>query len=147
MPPENQYQLKKKANPKSAGKSFAMQHWEEFETLSIHIIKNIYEGIPEPVCKLTSSRSDGGYDGFICFPISPHDASALYKILLEAKLRSTSKHDLPLSDFSKTIIVAVNTIADKVYIVTNAYFSAETKRRLTIYSQRTGLEIQTIDIN
>lgn len=147
MPKKNQYFSKKKANPKSTGKSFAMQHWEEFETLSIHIIKNIYEGIPESVCKLTSSRSDGGYDGFICFPISPHDASALYKILLEAKLRSTSKHDLPLSDFSKTIIVAVNTIADKVYIVTNAYFSAETKRRLTIYSQRTGLEIQTIDIN
>lgn len=127
-------------------KSFAMQHWEEFEKLSMQIVEEMYKGRPGRLCRLTPSQSDGGYDGFICFPISPYNSSELYKILLEAKLRSSSKRDLPLSDFSKTIIIAINTIADKVYISTNSYFSAETNRRLKTYSQRTGLEIHTIDI-
>lgn len=131
---------------KKSAKSFALQHWETFEKLSMQIVKDLYNGKIGKLCKLTPSRSDGGYDGFICFPISPYNSSELYKILLEAKLRSSSMHDLPLSEFSKTIVIAINTIADKVYISTNAYFSAETNRRLMTYSQRTGLEIHTIDI-
>lgn len=66
----------------------------------------------------------------ICFSGGTPGTENLYKVLLEAKLRSNNLRDLPLSDFSKTVIIAVNTIADKVYISTNAFFH---KRRLSGY--------------
>lgn len=135
-----------KKRKKGAKKTFAQQHWRTFEKLSMEIINEIYDEHPGVVSHLTSAQSDGGYDGILCFPSGTWNKTALYKVLLEAKLRSNNKHDLPLDNFSKTVIVAVNTVADKVYISTNAYFSAETIRRLKAYSQRTGLQIRTLDI-
>lgn len=127
-------------------KSFAQKHWRAFEELSLQIIQSYYQEQPGKVCELTEGQSDGGYDGIICFPSQKYNAAELYKVLLEAKLRSASNQDLPLSDFSKTIIIAINTIADKVYISTNAYFSEETIHRLQTFSRRTGLTICTLDI-
>lgn len=137
--------MEKTATEKKS-KSFAQQHWRAFEELSLQIIHSRYQEQPSEVCELTDGQSDGGYDGIICFSSQKYDAAELYKVLLEAKLRSTDNQDLPLSDFSKTIIVAINTIADKVYISTNAYFSEETNHRLQIFSRRTGLAIHTLDI-
>lgn len=132
--------------PKSGRKSFASQHWHAFEQLSLQIIHNIYKEQPNEKYFQTAAQSDGGYDGMICFSGGPPGAAELYKVLLEAKLRSNNRRDLPLSDFSKTVIIAVNTIADKVYISTNAYFSQETLKRLRDFSLRTGLIIRTLDI-
>src|SRR5699024_1265506 len=124
-----------------ASKSFAHTHWRAFEKLSLEIICDRYKEQTGVTSILTSSQNDGGYDGIITFPSKNQNATELYKVLLEAKLRSTNDHVLPLSDFSKTIIVAINTVADKVYISTNAYFSEETNRRWQTFSQRTGLSI------
>lgn len=126
--------------------SFASLHWESFEHLSMQMINDIYHEHPEKISRLTVSKKDGGYDGILCFPSDTLSEQTLYKVLMEAKLRSSNEHDLPLSDFSKTVIVAVNTVADKVYICTNTYFSAETVRRLRMYSRRIGLQIRTLDI-
>ena len=136
----------KSTSIKNKTTSFAHKHWRAFEELSLKIIQDHYKEQPGKVSMLTSGHNDGGYDGIICFPASTDDATELYKVLLEAKLRSADEQALPLSDFSKTIIVAVNTIADKVYISTNVYFSEETNRRLQIFSQRIGLAIRTLDI-
>lgn len=130
---------------KKDAKSFALKNWKDFEKLSLQIVRQLYNDIPGVVSEITPLQSDGGFDGFLCFPAMLDDTT-IYKILLEAKLRSSSGKDLPLSDFAKTIIIAINTISDKVYISTNAYFSEKTVERLSIYSQRTGLEIRTIDI-
>jgi len=127
-------------------KSFAQKHWRDFEELSLQIIHSRYQEQPGEVFELTSGQNDGGYDGIICFSSQKYNAAELYKVLLEAKLRSVENQDLPLSDFSKTIIVAINTIADKVYISTNTYFSEETNHRLQTFSRRTGLDIRTLDI-
>lgn len=129
-----------------ASKSFAHTHWRAFEKLSLEIICDRYKEQTGVTSILTSSQNDGGYDGIITFPSKNQNATELYKVLLEAKLRSKNDHALPLSDFSKTIIVAINTVADKVYISTNAYFSEETNRRLQTFSQRTGLSIHTLDM-
>lgn len=126
--------------------SFAKRHWEAFEELSLQIVEDRYHERPDRTSRLTASQNDGGYDGILCFPIHNNNAVELYKVLMEAKLRSSSQHDLPLSEFSKSIIIAINTIADKIYISTNAYFSAETGERLRRYRQRTGLQISLIDI-
>lgn len=132
--------------PKSDDKSFAAQHWNAFERLSLQIIHDLYKEQPNEKYFQTSAQNDGGYDGMICFSGGALGVAELYKVLLEAKLRSNNRRDLPLSDFSKTVIIAVNTIADKVYISTNAYFSQETLKRLREFSMRTGLVIRTLDI-
>lgn len=139
--------MEEKKNPKKKVQkdSFASQHWEAFEELSMQILDDIYKEKPKKISHLTPRKSDGGYDGFLCFSHNT-DATELYKVLLEAKLRSRSNHDLPLSDFAKTVIIAINTVSDKVYISTNAYFSAETIRRLMRYQNQTGLDIRTLDI-
>ena len=132
--------------PICGGKSFAAQHWNAFEQLSLEIIHTVYQEQPNEKYFQTAAQNDGGYDGMICFSGGVPGATELYKVLLEAKLRSNNRRDLPLSDFSKTVIIAVNTIADKVYISTNAYFSQETLKRLRDFSRRTGLIIRTLDI-
>lgn len=140
---------KKKNNRKKASgekDTFAKKHWEAFEELSLRIVEDFYHERPSIRSRLTASQNDGGYDGILCFPVHNTNAAELYKVLMEAKLRSSSNNNLPLSDFSKSIIIAVNTIADKIYISTNAYFSAETGVRLRLYRQRTGLQISLIDI-
>ena len=137
---------RRRAAPKSSGKGFAAQHWNAFEQLSLQIIHTIYKDQPNEKHFQTSAQSDGGYDGMICFSGGTPGSEDLYKVLLEAKLRSNNRRDLPLSEFSKTVIIAVNTIADKVYISTNAYFSQETLKRLRDFSLRTGLIIRTLDI-
>lgn len=137
---------KKERKKKARKNNFALQHWEAFEDLSMQILDDIYKEKPKKLSRLTPRKSDGGYDGFLCFSHDASDATELYKVLLEAKLRSNSNHDLPLSDFAKTVIIAINTVSDKVYISTNAYFSAETIRRLMRYQNQTGLDIRTLDI-
>lgn len=137
---------RRRVAPQSGGKGFAAQHWNAFEKLSLQIIHTIYKDQPNEKHFQTSAQSDGGYDGMICFSGGTPGTENLYKVLLEAKLRSNNRRDLPLSDFSKTVIIAVNTIADKVYISTNAFFSQETLKRLRDFSLRTGLIIRTLDI-
>ena len=46
-----------------------------------------------------------------------------YKILFEAKLRRDIQKDLPLQDFSKALIIAINTNADTLIIGTNLHLS------------------------
>lgn len=138
---------KKKKRTNNEEKSFAFQHWRAFESLSLLIIKDLYREEPQSFSQLTSERKDGGYDGIICFPSYTNSVPELHKVLMEAKLRSDNGKDLPLSDFAKTIIIAVNCVADKVYISTNTFFTRETVNRLKRYSQLTGLKINTLDID
>lgn len=143
---EGKEKNRRRSAPKNGSKSFAAQHWTAFEKLSLQIIHTVYKEQPNEEYFQTEAQSDGGYDGIICFSGGTPGTADLYKVLLEAKLRSNNRRDLPLSDFSKTVIIAVNTIADKVYISTNAYFSQETLKRLRDFSLRTGLIIRTLDI-
>lgn len=127
--------------------SFAHKYWKEFEKLSIDIIKDVYDGIPGVICRHTTYYADGGYDGFVSFPLNKYDSNMSddYKVLLEAKLRTDTKQDLPLASFSKSIIIAINLIADRICISTNVHFSAETIAKLNEFSARTGLQIDTLD--
>lgn len=138
--------MHRKKREKLSNRTFAQRHYAAFEELSLMIISDLYKERPQLISRLTAKTNDGGYDGVLCFPIVSDSNNDIYKVLMEAKLRSSSKHDLPLSDFAKTIIIAINTASDKVYISTNAYFSSGTVRKLKQYSKRTGLAVQTLDI-
>lgn len=131
---------------KKSEKSIAHRYWKQFEDLSYALIKDRYKLQPKLEGKITERTHDGGYDGIIWFSDQSRGLNELFKILLESKLRTNNKTALPMNDFSKVMIIAVNMIADCVYISTNSFFSMLTLKQLDEYSRRTGLEIKTINL-
>ena len=89
--------------------SFAKDNWEEFEKLSLSILETYLPTDSEFSYSITHTphRKDGGYDGLIIISSSDENIDQ-YKILSESKLRELSNKDLPMSDFSKTLIIAIN---------------------------------------
>lgn len=92
--------------------SFATDNWEEFEKLSISILETYLPADSEISYSITHTpnRKDGGYDGLIIIA-SGNENIDQCKILSESKLRELSNKDLPMSDFSKTLIIAINLMA------------------------------------
>lgn len=131
--------------------SFAKKYWREFENLTIELLKrklgdkNNYQ-----ICThKTPAQNDGGYDGIII--IEPqnnlcNNIKELYTILTESKLRKNDNKDLPLSDFAKTLIIAINRNAMEVYVYTNLHYSAETFRRISQFTMATSLKVKLIDL-
>ena len=126
--------------------SFAHDFWEEFEKLSIDLLKLYFKDIESSKISInkTQSKKDGGYDGIII--ISTESGHTPYKILSESKLRAKSSKDLPLSDFSKTLVIAINMFACEVYIFTNLHFSKETQKRIANFSKTTNINVKLMDI-
>lgn len=119
--------------------------WREFEKLVYAIIKDTLNlDDSNSISEVTEKRNDGGYDGIFIIPIDRKKA-AQYKILFEAKLRKDIQKDLPLQDFSKALIIAINTNADTLIIGTNLHLSDNSKKQLSIYSYKTGLNIKLLD--
>lgn len=126
--------------------SFAHDFWEEFEKLSIDLLKLYFKDIESSKISInkTQNKKDGGYDGIII--ISTESGHTPYKILSESKLRAISSKDLPLSDFSKTLVIAINMFACEVYIFTNLHFSKETQKRISNFSKTTNIDVKLMDI-
>ena len=101
--------------------SFATDNWEEFEKLSISILETYLPADSEISYSITHTpnRKDGGYDGLIIIASDNKNIDQC-KILSESKLREPSNKDLPMSDFSKTLIIAINLMAQKIYIFTSS---------------------------
>lgn len=120
--------------------------WRRFEKVVFLAIKNILEDgdIKEIQEKLTEPTNDGGYDGSFLIPyITDSGCSTTqgyYKILFEAKLRKNLDKDLPLQDFSKSLIIAINMDSDALIVATNLRLSNGTKEHLRDFSEKTGLK-------
>ncbi len=120
--------------------------WRRFEKVVSLAIKNILENgnITEIQEKLTEPTHDGGYDGSFLIPyITDSECSTTrgyYKILFEAKLRNNLNKDLPLQDFSKSLIIAINMDSDALIVATNLRLSDGTKDHLRDFSEKTGLK-------
>lgn len=127
-------------------KDFADEFWEEFERLTIEIVQKYYDAYDDKIVHATPSRKDGGYDGIIIINSMSAGFLEKYKILIEAKLRENSNKDIPLASFSKVFIIAVNILADKVFVSTNLHYSQKTQKQVKAFSERTGLHIELIDI-
>lgn len=123
-------------------KTFAQKYSTSFEKLLCHIVENKLNEEYDIIASInTAEKNDGGYDGY-CIIKSTADEEML--ALLEAKLRTEFK-DLPLSDFSKSVIIAINTNAVCIVIGTNMYFTKNSVLQLKQFQERTGLQIRTID--
>lgn len=114
--------------------------WRQFELL-VGMLLADYFHIPytDPQQLVTQGKSDGGYDGI--FEIKHWESdSPLFTIVFECKLRSSVRHDLPLQEFSKAMIIAVNMAAQHLVIGTNLHLSTGTVQKLDQFSRRTGLQ-------
>lgn len=125
---------------------FAEKFWKEFERLTLEIVQKYYNIYADKVVYSTPAQKDGGYDGVIIINNFIDDILKEYKILIEAKLRKNSNKDIPLSGFSKIFIIAINMFADKVYVSTNLHYSKKTQENTKCFSERTGLQVDLIDI-
>ena len=125
-------------------KSEAKKHWREFEQFVLDYLKEKYNITDERFAILTPPTGDGGYDGILYSKINL-SGNNIREILFEAKLRSALGTSLPLNDFSKALIIAVNRFTDEVYIASNLIFSSETLHQLHIYAKRLGMKIETVN--
>lgn len=123
-------------------KTFAQKYSTEFEKIVLEMVEEALQKDFEIIASSnTKEKSDGGYDGYLFIKSSYDETSTA---LLEAKLRTALK-DLPLSDFSKSVIIAINLDAACIIIGTNLYFSGNTIEQLETFIYNTGLEIRTLD--
>lgn len=131
---------------------FAKKYWAEFEKLVLKLLQSELENADDNYTyysRKTQNQKDGGYDGIII--IEPKDSFVnnlddLYIIITEAKLRKNANKDLPLSDFSKTLLIAINCCATEVYVYTNLHFSSKTQLQVKKFSNATFLNVKLIDI-
>lgn len=124
--------------------SEAKKHWREFEQFVLDYLKEKYNIIDEDFAILTPPTNDGGYDGILYSNVNDLNGN-IREIIFEAKLRSAVGTSLPLNDFSKALIIAVNRFTDEVYIASNLVFSSETLRQLHIYAKRLDIKIETVN--
>lgn len=131
-------------------KRLSEELWRKFEELIYNIICEVLNlNDSNTIMKLTEKTKDGGYDGVFILPLIEDKQKGLieYKILFEAKLRENIKSDLPLNDFSKALIIAINTSADSLIIATNIHLSNLTIAQLEKYSEKTRLSIKVMNGN
>lgn len=127
-------------------KKITVTIWRRFEKVVSLVIKNILENVTTAQIeeKLTEPTHDGGYDGSFIIPCitekNHSESKGYYKILFEAKLRNNLDKDLPLQDFSKALIIAINMDSDALIVATNLRLSEGTKIHLRDFSDKTGLK-------
>lgn len=125
-------------------KTIAQKYCRDFEYFVLEYLKDNYHITNENLARLTPPTGDGGYDGVIYW-IKNSAKMNMQETLFEAKLRSALGHALPMNDFSKALIIAVNRFSDELYIATNLSFSLETMYQLETFSNRTGITIKTLN--
>lgn len=120
--------------------------WEEFEEIVFKVLLDLF-GVKEGhKNQLTRSTKDGGYDGVFWLPFSSNNENYVH-IIFEAKLRNNLHTSLPLQEFAKALIIAINRSADHIIIASNLRLSAGTENILTEFSQNTGLGIEYLPID
>lgn len=118
--------------------------WRDFEKLVYAIIKDTLHLDNNSISTLTQKRKDGGYDGMFIIPLGEKEIDH-YTLLFEAKLRGDVKKDLPLQDFSKALIIAINMDADTLIVCTNLHLSQKSLNQLRTYTSKTGLNIKVLE--
>lgn len=121
--------------------------WRGFEILAFRIVREMFNLPEDKNTRLTRKRKDGGFDAIFQIPYVHADDAESMCAIMEAKLRNSFKRDLPLQDFSKSIIIAVNRTADLLILATNLRLSEETISQLRQYAAITGLQIKWLSIS
>lgn len=117
--------------------------WRQLEKLAYQYVKSKFSNEDIADEELTRHSHDSGFDG--TWLLHPRRPSALaQRILMEAKLRNTQS-SLSLNDCAKSIIIAFNLAAKKLFIVTNIGFAPQTQTHVSKFRKRSNLMIDCID--
>lgn len=127
---------------------FTDEDWKDFEKLVFAILFDILKIQYKDITGFqTQARKDGGIDGRFYLaskePLLNDEKSMVY----EVKLRNNKRKDLPLSDFSKSVIIAINMSVNALTIATNLDFSKTTNQLLSTFSDKSGLIINQLNGN
>ena len=97
-------------------------YWREFERLSVELISEEFKVEPT-IVYVTRGSQDGGYDGKIVHRVFDSEKTKIdFVTLLESKLYSKS---VGLRSFATTMIVAYNSRAHILFIVSNQLFTKQ----------------------
>lgn len=122
------------------------EDWRGFEKLVFQTLLALFHLTCEEQNRLTQSSNDGGFDGIFFIPTDDSENAPKLRAIMEAKLRGNIDRDLPLQDFSKSMIIAINCAARLLVVASNLRLSNTTIRILEEFSRNTGLEIQYLSI-
>ena len=120
--------------------------WENFEKLVFETLLSIFHLPCDERNRLTKHRKDGGFDGIFYIPPDISRNEEEICAIMEAKLRGNVTRDLPLQDFSKAMIIAINRAAGLLVVASNLRLSSKTIQLLKEFSQNTGLKIKLLSV-
>lgn len=120
--------------------------WENFEKLVFKTLLLIFRLSCDERNQLTAHRKDGGFDGIFYIPPDISGNEEEFCAIMEAKLRGNIMRDLPLQDFSKAMIIAINRAARLLVVASNLRLSPKTIQILKEFSENTGLEVKLLSI-
>ena len=123
-------------------KDITKQYWREFEKLSVELISKEFNVEPT-IVYVTRGSQDGGYDGKIVHRVFDSKETKIdFVSLLESKLYSKS---VSLRSFATTMIVAHNTRAHILFIVSNQLFTKQAIQEAAQFMQTSRLEVHLIN--
>lgn len=128
------------------GHRISDEDWEAFEKLTFQILLTRFHLTADEHNQLTQRKKDGGFDGIFYFPAEFTTDEHRFCAIMEAKLRKNNLRDLPLQDFSKAMIIAINRTARLLIVASNLRLSDKTIQLLKDYSKKTGLDVRFLSI-
>lgn len=128
------------------GRKISDADWEAFEKITFQTVLAVFHLTANEQNRLTQRKKDGGFDGIFYFPAELSANEHRLCAIMEAKLRKDTLRDLPLQDFSKAMIIAINRAARLLVIASNLRLSNKTVQLLQDYSKKTGLAVRYLSI-
>lgn len=128
------------------GHRISDEDWEAFEKLTFQALLAVFNLTANDRNQLTQRKKDGGFDEIFFFPAELTTDAHSFFAIMEAKLRNDITRDLPLQDFSKAMIIAINRAAQLLVVASNLRLSNKTVELLQEFSKKTGLKVQYLSI-
>lgn len=121
---------------------FTKLYWKEFEKLSVELIAREYNFDPT-IVYVTRGSKDGGFDGKIVHRMAEYETTKIdFVSLLESKLYSSN---IGLRSFATTMIVAYNSNAHMLFVVSNRLFTDQAVRETAQFMQTARIGVHLIN--
>ena len=114
----------------------AQKYNQDFENLSLEIVKQLFSEVDAEISKTTPVK-DGGYD----IVVEYKDGTTIRKVYFECKLRSGN---LNLRDISANLIIAFNEGAIALVVITNYDYTEQANENIYKFYNKTILNVKII---
>lgn len=116
--------------------------WFKFEKLTGFLFQQEY-GLKPHQFQSTRATKDGGKDGMIQISVLSDILDSIeLRVWIEAKYRSAS--NVAMNDIGGNVLIAFNSQINKIYFVTNRFFTPQAVQELLTISLTRGLEVELV---